>query len=127
MKCPNAIFFATVLIFALGCNGPNKDTIAGYYCRTNNSLIDCITLNTDYTFQQTITSTNNQTWSAQGKWEFRGSVIELDKCYLSYDDEKQSNIVPPTVVYTCNFSFTRDYDLERSVMQPHWKKTSAQK
>lgn len=115
--------FAFVLMaaFLSGCGPLDQKRIAGRYTRRHMGITDSLLLNQDGTFQQSIGDGNGATWNISGSWKVINRVIQLDKCYLSFDDEKQINIVPPMIVYSCTFSISGD-DLIRTKLQPPWNR-----
>ena len=107
------------------CSPPTQSGVVGTYSRKYQGITDSITLAADGSFTQTVQAANGN-WSTNGSWKLKVRVVELDICYLSYDDEKRANNIPPQVVYSCAFGVEGD-SLERTVLQPRWIKTVAGK
>jgi hypothetical protein len=123
------LFIAAAMVsvsLLFGCSPPNQSQIAGSYVRYNQGVTDTILLDGNGTFKQDIIYTNGGSWSSIGSWKIINRVIRLDKCYLTFDDEKQSIIIPPQIVYMCTFSFDSE-KLIRTELQPPWVKTSPTK
>jgi hypothetical protein len=119
-------FFAATMIsnfLLVGCDPPTQTQLVGRYVRFHLGVTDSILLNGSGTFKQDVTFTNGETWSSSGSWKMTNRVIQLDKCYLTFDDEKQSIIIPPQVVYSCTFSVSAG-KLMRTELQPPWSKTN---
>jgi hypothetical protein len=110
-----------ITVLAFGCDIQSQDQVDGNYARVYLGVKDSIILNKDGTFNQVITATNGASWSLNGSWKIIHRVIQLDKCYLSFDDEKQRIIIPPETVYACIFSFSGK-NLMRTELQPIWIK-----
>jgi hypothetical protein len=108
--------------FLIGCSPPNQTQIAGRYFRSYQGVTDAFYLDSNGTFKQDVVFTNGSNWSLSGSWKVINRVIQLDKCYLTFDDEKQSIIIPPQIVYICTFSFDGG-KLIRTEVQPPWVKT----
>jgi len=129
-KCFFKLWFFTVAMMTLcllvGCNPLSEKQITGHYIRSNSGVSDSILIDTNGAFKQDVTFTNGSNWSINGSWKIINQVIQLDKCYLTFDDEKQTAIIPPQIVYMCTFSF-EDGKLVRTELQPPWIKASETK
>ena len=120
----NLYSFVAVMSVAcvlIGCEPLNQNEIAGSYVRTQLGITDSISIESNGTFTQNVVLTNGRIWSASGTWVIINRVVQLDKCYLTFDSEKQATIIPPQVVYSCTFSF-EGRKLIRSELQPPWIK-----
>ena len=75
----------------------------------------------DGTFEQEAKYSNDNTWKMDGSWTLTNQLIRLDKCYLTYDGEKQMVNIPPKLVGLCSFSWEGNA-ISRSELEPLWKK-----
>lgn len=105
----------------IGCSPLAPKDVVGSYARSCLGVTDLITLETNGSFTQSVTFTNGEAWSCNGSWEIINQVIQLDKCYLTFNDEKQSIIIPPQTVYSCTFIISHG-GLVRTELQPPWVK-----
>lgn len=115
------VVVAIVTWLLSGCGPLNQKKVAGYYVRSCLGVTDSISLDSNGTFEQKVIGTNGKVWTISGSWKIINQIIQLDKCFLSYDDEKQAVIIPPEIVYSCTFSL-KGARLIRTELQPPWVK-----
>ena len=113
----------TAVFFIFGCSPLDQKQVSGHYIRSCFGVNDSIFLNTNGLFEQIVIYTNGESWQINGSWKIINKVIQLDKCYLTFDDEKQKVIMPPLAVYSCTFSLD-NRKLNRSALQPAWDKNN---
>jgi hypothetical protein len=124
---PLQLSFALLVTLSLsGCRPLSETGTAGLYVRNLLGVTDSINLETNGFFVQKVVFTNGAAWSCSGSWTLINRVAQLDKCYLSFDDERESIIIPPQTVYSC--AFTVDgRELVRTKLQPPWIKVGVTK
>jgi hypothetical protein len=109
------------IICLCGCRPPSNADFVGTYDRGVGSAKESFSIYSNGTFKQTIDYADGRSWLTNGTWSIHYKVIQLDRCFELYDDEKQTVMEPPRVTY----SFTLEksgHTLSRSDLQPSWEK-----
>ena len=86
----------------VGCKPTTKD-VEGVYKRSDQTITEVLTLKHDGKFQLTVKYADGRSWLIEDSWSLIERVIRLDKCYLTYDFEKEKIIDPPKLVYMATF------------------------
>jgi hypothetical protein len=72
---------------------PSRAQVVGTYARTYRGMSEQMSFNEDGTFKQAIRYPDGAAWSSRGAWKLVNRVVQLDKCYLTFDDEHQMILI----------------------------------
>ena len=111
-----------------GCKRITSADISGIYRRSNDGVIDTVVLETNGTFQQTITSASGGPWIKSGSWKFGGQVVEFSEFYeaFTYDTVKRhAVIVIPPESGASEVLWVEEGKLLKNSVEPIWLKQQA--
>ena len=93
------------VLSVVGCDKPNSTTIAGAYARTDGPLTESILVNTDGTFDQTVTYSHGQVFTASGTWSNVHRQVRFTRLYITRDIEAAQVLSSPELRYGVNFTW----------------------
>ena len=118
-RCCVAAVATCLCLICFGCRPPTQAEVVGTYTRSYRGVSDTLLLNPDGTFRQNVIYTNGGTWSTSGSWKLKYRALQLDRYYMTFDDEKGTIITPPRD--TSMFTFLiQNGALSKSKLQPPW-------
>jgi hypothetical protein len=100
--------------------------ISGVYVYSQDGVVDTIVLNTNGTFDQTITTTNAGPWILHGSWKLNPETVDFDPFYEAFDINRANGadkVIPPRK-FSTSFLWIQKGRLQMDVSEtfPVWKK-----
>ena len=113
---------SVLLLHCSGCGRLTDADVVGTYVRSGRGITDYLELGANGKFQELITYTNGGKWSADGRWELKEQVVQLDTSLNVFDVENPTVIIPPELVWMRTLWVGND-QLERNEFEPIYKRT----
>ncbi|HLX68016.1 MAG TPA: hypothetical protein VKV04_00170 [Verrucomicrobiae bacterium] len=112
-----------------GCGPITKEEVSGVYVCSKDGVIDTIVLNTNGTFDQTITTTNAGPWSLRGSWKLNPETVDFEPFYEAFEIERANGadkVIPPQK-FSTSFLWIQKGTLQMDVSDifPIWRKQTA--